>query len=98
MNMINAAALELLKDNRDSLDRIAMKLLEVETLNRDEFEQLITPVPRIPFPMPLTPIEIPKRVEKSPPPRGGSKPKSDEGDEAPDTPGGLELPPATAPA
>jgi cell division protease FtsH len=92
------AALELLKDNRDSLDRIAMKLLEVETLNRDEFEQLITPVPRISFPMPLTPIEIPERVQKAPPPRGGSKPKSDEGDESPDTPGGLELPPATAPA
>jgi cell division protease FtsH len=92
-------ALTMLSENRDLLDKIAMRLLEVETLSREEFEKLLTPVPRIPFPQPLEPIEIPKRAEGSPPPRGGSKSKPPaDGDDTEDAPGGLDLPPATAPA
>jgi cell division protease FtsH len=91
------AAVALLKENRETLDNIAMRLMEVETLTREEFEKIITPVPRKPFPQLLVPIEIPEPLEKPKSRRSRPKPPPED-DGAEDTPGGLELPPATAPA
>jgi cell division protease FtsH len=79
----------VLNEHRESLDLVAEKLLEVETLNREEFNTVMEGL-----------VEDEKEDNASGKPEAKSKPKK----KAKDAPGeedkatGLDLPPAPAPA
>ncbi len=79
-------ARNVLIENREKLELIAQTLLEVETLDRDEFVRLMEGAPEEPEPDSDTPRPKPKAGKRS----------VEQGSE--DAPPALDLPPAPAPA
>ncbi|RMF49646.1 MAG: ATP-dependent zinc metalloprotease FtsH [Anaerolineae bacterium] len=87
--LVNAAyerARQILQQYEDKLHAVAQRLLEVETISREEFEAIFPPPfpKRTPTPIPLRPISKPEKSEGS-----------ENGWQAPPTP---DAPPAPAPA